>query len=42
MNEAKSRKKEVTTGTFTPKNLKTLPDEAIANLQSANLQSAKS
>ena len=30
MNEAESRKKEVTTGTFTTKNGKTLPDEAIA------------
>ena len=31
MNEAKSRKKKVTTGTFTTKNVKTLPDEAIAS-----------
>ena len=31
MNEAESRKKEVTTGTFTTKKGKTLPDEAIAS-----------
>ena len=31
MNEAESRKKEVTTGTFTTKKVKTLPDEAIAS-----------
>ena len=31
MNEAESRKKEVTTGTFTTKEVKTLPDEAIAS-----------
>ena len=30
MNEAESPKKEVTSGTFTTKKLKTLPDEAIA------------
>ena len=30
MNEAESRKKEVTPGTFTTKKVKTLPDEAIA------------
>ena len=31
MNEAESRKKGVTTGIFTTKNGKTLPDEAIAS-----------
>ena len=31
MNEAESRKKEVTTGTFTTKEVKTLPDEATAS-----------
>ena len=31
MNEADSRKKEVTTSTFTTKKVKTLPDEAIAS-----------
>ena len=31
MNEAESRKKEVTTGTFTTKKVETLPDEAIAS-----------
>ena len=31
MNEAESRKKEVTTGTFTTKEVKNLPDEAIAS-----------
>ena len=31
MNEAESRKKEVTTGTFTTKKVKTLSDEAIAS-----------
>ena len=31
MNEAESRNKEVLTGTFTTKNVKTLPDEAIAS-----------
>ena len=30
MNEAESRKKEVITGTFTTKKMKTLPDETIA------------
>ena len=31
MNEAESRKKEVTPGTFTTKKVKTFPDEAIAS-----------
>ena len=31
MNEAESRKKEVTTGTSTIKKVKTVPDEAIAS-----------
>ena len=31
VNEAESRKKEVTTGSFTTKKMKTLPDEAIAS-----------
>ena len=31
MNEAESRKKEVTTGTFTTKKVKILLDEAIAS-----------
>ena len=31
MNEAESRKKEVTTGTFTFEKVKNLPDEAIAS-----------
>ena len=31
MNEAESRKKEVTPGTFTTKKVKTLPDEAITS-----------
>ena len=31
MNEAESRKKEMTAGTFTTKKVKTLPDEAIAS-----------
>ena len=31
MNEAESRKKEMTTGTFTTKKVKTLPDEAISS-----------
>ena len=31
MNEAESRKKEMTAGTFTTKKAKTLPDEAIAS-----------
>ena len=31
MNEAESRKREVTTGTFTTKKVKTLPDEPIAS-----------
>ena len=31
MNEAESRKKEVTTGTFTTKKVKTLPDETISS-----------
>ena len=35
MNEAESQKKEVTTGTFTTKKVKTLPDEAIGLRRSA-------
>ena len=35
INEAESRKKEVTTGLFTTKKVKTLPDEAVASSQEA-------
>ena len=35
MNKAESRKKEVTTGKFTTKNVQTLPDEAIASRMEA-------
>ena len=42
MNEAESRKKEVTTGTFTIKKVKTLPDEAIAlNLEAESAGALK-
>ena len=40
MNEAESRKKEVTAGIFTTKKLKTLPDEAIATSLKAESASA--
>ena len=40
MNEAVSRKKEVTQGTFTTKKVKTLPDDAIASRLEAESASA--
>ena len=40
VNEAKSRKEEVTQGTFTTKKVKTLPDDAIASRLDTLLASA--
>ena len=40
MNEAESRKREVTRGTFTTKKMKTLPDDAIASSPEAESASA--